>query len=146
MEVVEVPAYRHAVVERLHVDLRVDPIEDVATTVPVELGDKLSKFTREGLIDVDRSVDRQADFALHGLVARVMTEPDEKPTAHAASYELCQSIQERVHRTVGPALPAPKERRGEVTDDETAIDGHVSVYHATRDVSTGLPHRPCESF
>jgi 2-polyprenyl-6-methoxyphenol hydroxylase-like FAD-dependent oxidoreductase len=36
-----------------------------------------------------------------------MTEPDEKPTAHAASYELCQSIQERVHRTVGPALPAP---------------------------------------
>jgi hypothetical protein len=29
------------------------------------------------LIDADRSVDRQADFALHGLVARVMTEPDQ---------------------------------------------------------------------
>jgi hypothetical protein len=98
MEVVEVPAYRHAVVERLHVDLRVDPIEDMATTVPVELGDELSKFTREGLIDADRSVDRQADFALHGLVARVMTEPDEKPAAHAASYELCQSIQPAARR------------------------------------------------
>ena len=86
-------ADREAVVERLHVHLRVDVVDQLAPAALVERADHLGQLAGEGAIDADGAVERQTHVALHVRAARVAGEPIERSAAHPVGDQAGEAIQ-----------------------------------------------------